>query len=71
MFDRFAITAELRRRGHNQSAIARKLGVTTTLVAFVVSGKRRNPRVRREIARVLHMRVADVWPAASPSEKAA
>jgi predicted transcriptional regulator len=71
MYDRHAITAELRRRGTTQSDIARKLGVTTTLVAFCVSGKRRNARVRREIARVLHTRVADLWPDQTQQEKAA
>lgn len=61
--DRYDINAELQRRGCPQAVIARKLGFTSTLVAFVVSGKRRNPRVRREIARVLGKRVGDIWPA--------
>lgn len=69
MLDRHAITADLRRRGVTQSQIARKLGVTTTLVAFVVSGKRHNDRVQREIARVMHKRVADIW--AQPQRKVA
>lgn len=71
MLDRFAITADLQRRGMSQAAIARKLGVTHVLVSYVVSGKRRNARVRREIARVLRRRVADIWADQPLQEKAA
>lgn len=71
MYDRYAITAELRRQGHTFTSLARRLGVTRTLVGFVVTGARSNTRVRREIARVLHKRVADLWPNQTQQEKAA
>lgn len=60
--DRYDISAELRRRGCNQNAIAKKLGFSSTFISWVVSGKRRNRAVRREIARVLGKRVSEVWP---------
>lgn len=71
MIDRFAISAELRRRGVTNLSIAERLGVTTRLVSYVIRGERNSPRVRRVIAHAMHRRVGDVWPANQSEEKTA
>lgn len=71
MYDRYAITAELHRRGSSHAAVGRKLGYTTRMVGYVISGERNNPRIRREVARVVGKPVATLWPAHTETRTAA
>jgi predicted transcriptional regulator len=51
-------------KGVKQVDIARSLGVTPGTVSAIVSGKRASLRIRREIARLLHIEMKDLWKAA-------
>lgn len=69
--DRYAINAELHRRGTSQQAIARRLGVTKSFVSAVIVGKRGNTpasrpgstRVKKAVARALGAPYRAVWDA--------
>lgn len=71
MYDRYAINAELRRRGITHAVIGRKLGYTARAVGYVVSGRLTNARIRREIARVIGKPISTLWPSADNQRKAA
>lgn len=45
-----------------QTAVAKKLKVTTPAVHHVIMGLRRNPRIRRAIADAVHQTVDEIWP---------
>jgi len=57
----------LKENGYTQTRIAKLLGVTVVHVNNVLSGKRKNPRVREVIALACRKRVEDIWP--EPAKK--
>jgi DNA-binding XRE family transcriptional regulator len=48
------------------SEIARRIGVHRSTVNRTIKGQRRSVRLRRAIARTLHLKVEDLW---SPQER--
>ena len=57
-----AIKAALKDKKISQLSIARILGVHPVSVNEVVSGKRKNPKIRLAIALSLGRPVSDLWP---------
>ena len=57
-----AIKAALKDKKISQLSIARILGVHPVSVNEVVSGKRKNPRIRLAIALSVGCPVSDLWP---------
>jgi predicted transcriptional regulator len=45
-----------------QTDIAKMLGVTPAAVHYVVSGKRRNPRIRLALSMATGRPVSELWP---------
>lgn len=56
------IKAALAAKGITQTQIARMLKVKPPTVHNVISGKRRNPRIRQAIALAIGCRVSELWP---------
>jgi len=50
------------RRGVSQAKVARRVGMTPAAVSLTVAGKRKNPRIRQDIAELLSVKVTDLWP---------
>lgn len=65
------IKIDLLRVGASQSEIARGISVSVSSVNDVISGKRRNPRIRAAIALAINKPVSEIWPDAKPEEQAA
>lgn len=49
--------------GIKQVTIARELSVRPSSVSLIVSGKKTSKRIRKAIARMLKMKIEDLWPA--------
>jgi lambda repressor-like predicted transcriptional regulator len=56
------IKSQLILQGIEIQDIAKDVGVSPTMVGFVVAGKRKSLRVRKAIARKLRMDITDIWP---------
>lgn len=56
------IKARLILRGITQAEIARRLKVSRGAISQVISGRERNQRIRKAIARALGLKVSDIWP---------
>jgi len=56
------IKLELKTKGLTQAEIATMLKVTPVSVHDVITGKRKNPRIRKAIAMAIGKPVADLWP---------
>ena len=65
------IKSDLILAGVTQSEIARSLNVAVACVNDVVTGKRKNPRIRAAIAEAINKPVSEIWPDAKPEEQAA
>jgi len=63
------IKANLILAGVTQSEIARSLGIKVASVNDVVSGKRKNPRIRSAIAEAIGKPVEKIWPDAQPTTR--
>ena len=48
--------------GLKHGQIAKRIGVTRSEVTMVVGGFRTSRRIKREIARLLRVRVEELWP---------
>ncbi len=55
------IKAALMLKGVTQASIARKLGITPSLISMVIQGKEKTPRVRQAIAEVIGKKVEEIW----------
>ncbi|HEX3048676.1 MAG TPA: helix-turn-helix domain-containing protein [Bacillota bacterium] len=55
------IKAALILKGITQASIAKKLGVSSSLVSMVIHGTEKSKKVRREIAGILGKSVRDIW----------
>lgn len=55
------IKASLILKKITQNSIAKKLGVTPSMVSMVIHGTEKSPKVRKGIAKVLGKRVRDIW----------
>lgn len=58
------IKAEFVRKGIKLKTVADQLGVKAPAISAVLSGARRNPRIRAAIAEAIGLAVEDIWPAA-------
>jgi|DewCreStandDraft_3_1066083.scaffolds.fasta_scaffold00874_4 transcriptional regulator with XRE-family HTH domain len=56
------IKARLILKGITQAEIARRLKVSRGAISQVISGRERNQRIRKAIARALGLKVSDIWP---------
>lgn len=65
------IKASLVRVGVTQSEIARDLGMSVGSVNDVITGRRKNPKVRTAIAQAIGKPVEKIWPDTKPEEQAA
>jgi lambda repressor-like predicted transcriptional regulator len=52
----------IERAGTNQAQIARKCGVSETMVYFVLRRERRARHIEEAIAEILDVPVEDIWP---------
>jgi lambda repressor-like predicted transcriptional regulator len=60
--DPLEITFELRRHQSNQSKIARRRGVSPSMVNLVVHGRAKARHIHQEIARTIRRPVEEIWP---------
>ena len=58
------IKAELIMKNVKQTEIARSLGITSASVNEVITGRRKNPRIREAIAAAINKPVSEIWPEA-------
>lgn len=49
-------------KGIKQVNIAKSLGIKSPTVNEVISGKRKNPRIREAIAMAIGKQVGEIWP---------
>ena len=56
------IKAALRMKGISPTALAERIGIANSSMSQVISGKAVSARVRGEIAKVIGMPVASIWP---------
>jgi lambda repressor-like predicted transcriptional regulator len=56
------IRAALLIKGITQASIAKKLGVTESLVSMVVHGKEKNSEIRKAIAKAVGKPIREIWP---------
>jgi transcriptional regulator with XRE-family HTH domain len=59
------IKANLILKGITQASIAKKLGVTESLVSMVIHGKVKNSEVRKAIAKAIGKPVREIFPKSS------
>lgn len=55
------IKAALMLKGVTQASIAKKLGITPSLISMVIQGREKTPRVRRAIAEEIGKKVEEIW----------
>lgn len=60
--DKAEIIKLLKVAGVSQTAIAKMLKVSPAAVHYVVSGKKRTPRIRQAVALVVGKPVSELWP---------
>lgn len=48
-------------RGLTQAEIARSIGVSRAHVGQVINGQKQNPKLRRQIAKILDLPAEDLW----------
>lgn len=56
------ITAELKKVGSSQTAIARDLSVSQAAVWSVINGRKKSMRIARRIARQTGLAIEQMWP---------
>jgi len=71
MTTKLKIRVLLLEQDKNFASVARELGVDRTLVYRVAAGERKSPRVRRALARIVNMRVEELWPDDATGRRAA
>lgn len=60
--DKVKIKKMLREVGISQTEIARMLKVSSAAVSYVISGKKRTPRIRKAVAFAVRAKLTDLWP---------
>lgn len=64
--DRIDIQFAIKKRGFSLRKVARKAGVTPSVVTDIVCGRRRSKRVARTISSIIGIPVSKLWPGKYP-----